>query len=626
MLDWLGIPREETPVLVRNETVLRNPSAAQVARELGLRADVDGQRFDLVVLGGGPAGLAAAVYGGSEGLSTFVTEAWAPGGQAGTSTRIENYLGFPTGISGAELTRMATLQARRFDAVLSSFHRAVELARGPEGLVRVDLDDGQHVLARTRRRRHRRALAHARGRQHRALHGRRRLPRRHADRRRELPRRGRDRRRRRQLRRPGGAAPLARGAQRAHRRPQRAACPRRCRPTSSSGSRCTRTSRSSPRPRSPRSTATSASRRPTCATAATAASSASPVYAIFVMIGAEPCTEAVQMVLGLDPPATSPAAPARRRARARTAGREHDREPAPARDGLARRVRGRRRARRRDEAGGRGGRRRRPRGALRARRARRPDPRARAGARGRGYARHEASPRGRPERSVGSWRRRARAGPGRGSRPSARAAPCSARSPPAAFAAAALSIALGGDQRPPERSGHPHPADGLGRPRLRARRRRRLVATAGEPLRPAAHRRRRRRLALEPVVVERGRPVHARDPLRPARGGRVPARLPRFPDRPRDDPQRAGRARGRLRRRASRCRSPGCCSAASGPTTSSPSPASPRRRTPCCACSSGSSARACCSGSCCSCDGDERRGRRCAGRCRCSSTPSASRS
>jgi thioredoxin reductase (NADPH) len=114
-----------------------------------LRAEVDGQRFDLVVLGAGPAGLATAVYGGSEGLRTLVAEAWAPGGQAGTSTRIENYLGFRTGISGTELTRAATLQARRFDAVLSSFHRAVELADGPEGLLRIDLDDGQHVLART---------------------------------------------------------------------------------------------------------------------------------------------------------------------------------------------------------------------------------------------------------------------------------------------------------------------------------------------------------------------------------------------------------------------------------------------------------------------------------------------
>ena len=148
MLDWLEIPRSETPVLVHATEVMRNPSAAQVARALGLRAEVDGQRFDLVVLGAGPAGLASAVYGGSEGLSTFVAEAWAPGGQAGTSTRIENYLGFPSGISGTELTRKATLQARRFDAVLSSFHPAVEIADGAEGLVRVDLDDGQHVLTR----------------------------------------------------------------------------------------------------------------------------------------------------------------------------------------------------------------------------------------------------------------------------------------------------------------------------------------------------------------------------------------------------------------------------------------------------------------------------------------------
>jgi thioredoxin reductase (NADPH) len=149
LLEWLDIPRAETPVLVHATQVMRNPSAAQVARSLGLRAEVDGERFDVVVLGAGPAGLAAAVYGGSEGLRTFVAEAWAPGGQAGTSTRIENYLGFPTGISGTELTRNATLQARRFDAVLSSFHRAVELADGPEGMVRVDLDDGQHVLARS---------------------------------------------------------------------------------------------------------------------------------------------------------------------------------------------------------------------------------------------------------------------------------------------------------------------------------------------------------------------------------------------------------------------------------------------------------------------------------------------
>src|ERR1700749_2872727 len=149
LLKWLDIPRSETPILVHATEVMRNPSAAQVARSLQLRAEVDGERFDMVVLGGGPAGLAAAVYGGSEGLRTFVAEAWAPGGQAGTSTRIENYLASPSATPGTELPRKATLQARRFDAVLSSFHRAVELADGPDGLVRVDLDDGQYVLARS---------------------------------------------------------------------------------------------------------------------------------------------------------------------------------------------------------------------------------------------------------------------------------------------------------------------------------------------------------------------------------------------------------------------------------------------------------------------------------------------
>ena len=242
MLDELDIPHEETPVLIRNATVLRNPSAAQVARDLGLRADVDGQRFDLVVLGGGPAGLAAAVYGGSEGLRTFVAEAWAPGGQAGTSARIENYLGFPTGISGADLTRKATLQARRFDAVLSSFHRAVELADGPEGLVRVDLDDAQHVLART--------VVLATGARWRSLEadgvqrllGAGRVPRGDAERRRALPRQGRRRRRRRQLGRPGGRRALADRAQRARRGARRPGCRTRCRATWSTGSRAPRTS------------------------------------------------------------------------------------------------------------------------------------------------------------------------------------------------------------------------------------------------------------------------------------------------------------------------------------------------------------------------------------------------
>ena len=223
MLEWLDIPRSETPVLVHATNVMRNPSAAQVARSLGLRAEVDGERFDLVVLGAGPAGLAAAVYGGSEGMRTFVAEAWAPGGQAGTSTRIENYLGFPSGISGTELTRKATLQARRFDAVLSSFHRAVELADGPEGLVRVDLDDGQHVLGRSVVMATGARWRELTGRGRRPLPRRGRLPRGDADGRRALPRRGRDRRRRRQLGRAGGGPPRLARAQRAHRRARQGA-------------------------------------------------------------------------------------------------------------------------------------------------------------------------------------------------------------------------------------------------------------------------------------------------------------------------------------------------------------------------------------------------------------------
>ena len=75
-----------------------------------------------MVLGAGPAGLAAAVYASSEGLTTLVIERFAPGGQAGTSARIENYLGFPTGLSGSDLTQRATLQARKFGAVISSAH------------------------------------------------------------------------------------------------------------------------------------------------------------------------------------------------------------------------------------------------------------------------------------------------------------------------------------------------------------------------------------------------------------------------------------------------------------------------------------------------------------------------
>src|ERR671918_2617068 len=149
LLDGLGIADAECPVLVRSDSVIRQATVTSVADALGLRAQIDGESFDVVVLGGGPAGLAVAVYASSEGLSTLVVERFAPGGQAGTSARIENYLGFPTGLTGAELTRRATLQARKFGAVISSVHEAAQVSEpGPGGYREVKLADGQGVRAR----------------------------------------------------------------------------------------------------------------------------------------------------------------------------------------------------------------------------------------------------------------------------------------------------------------------------------------------------------------------------------------------------------------------------------------------------------------------------------------------
>jgi thioredoxin reductase (NADPH) len=150
LLDGLGIGDADCPVLIRSDDVIRQAAVTSVADELGLRADVDGQSFDVVVLGGGPAGLATAVYASSEGLTTLVVERFAPGGQAGTSARIENYLGFPTGLTGSDLTRRATLQARKFGAVISSVHEATRVSEPEDGGLReIVLADGQRVRGRT---------------------------------------------------------------------------------------------------------------------------------------------------------------------------------------------------------------------------------------------------------------------------------------------------------------------------------------------------------------------------------------------------------------------------------------------------------------------------------------------
>ncbi len=127
-------------------TDLRNPSSGEVARGLGIGLELaPREEVDLVVIGGGPSGLGAAVYGASEGLDTLVVEGTALGGQAGTSRRIENYLGFPAGISGSELTSRAVSQARKFSARTATPYRAVALEPGSERhIVRLE---GEHEVS-----------------------------------------------------------------------------------------------------------------------------------------------------------------------------------------------------------------------------------------------------------------------------------------------------------------------------------------------------------------------------------------------------------------------------------------------------------------------------------------------
>ena len=127
---------------------LRNPSSGEVSRALGIGLELAArEEVDLVVIGGGPAGLGAAVYGASEGLDTLVVESTALGGQAGTSRRIENYLGFPAGISGSELTSRAVTQARKFNARTATPYRALALEPGAERHV-VRLEDDHEIAAR----------------------------------------------------------------------------------------------------------------------------------------------------------------------------------------------------------------------------------------------------------------------------------------------------------------------------------------------------------------------------------------------------------------------------------------------------------------------------------------------
>ena len=143
-LDAASLPLVRLP----GGTELRAPSTGQVSRALGIGLELGlREEVDLLVIGGGPAGLGAAVYGASEGLNTLVIDSNALGGQAGSSRRIENYLGFPAGVSGSELTGRAITQARKFGARFATPYRALSLERG-DGRHLVRLEDDREVAAR----------------------------------------------------------------------------------------------------------------------------------------------------------------------------------------------------------------------------------------------------------------------------------------------------------------------------------------------------------------------------------------------------------------------------------------------------------------------------------------------
>jgi thioredoxin reductase (NADPH) len=150
LLQRLDVPTSDTPVvIVRGTQVLRDPSTTELARHVGLGAcALPTEVLDLVVVGGGPAGLAASVYGASEGLSTLCLDAEGIGGQAAWSSKIENYLGFPSGISGGELASRARLQAEKFGAEIAVPRRAAGLAP-EEGYYGVRLAGGDRVLGRS---------------------------------------------------------------------------------------------------------------------------------------------------------------------------------------------------------------------------------------------------------------------------------------------------------------------------------------------------------------------------------------------------------------------------------------------------------------------------------------------
>ncbi|HYS69225.1 MAG TPA: FAD-dependent oxidoreductase [Gemmatimonadaceae bacterium] len=150
LLDRFQFSADDLPVLIcRGSAVLRNPTNRQIADCLGFNEAIDQTHLrDVVVVGAGPAGLAAAVYAASEGLDVLVIESTSPGGQAGSSSRIENYLGFPSGISGQALTGLAYTQAQKFRADVAIAETATHLDCAPKAY-KIQIDSGEEIRART---------------------------------------------------------------------------------------------------------------------------------------------------------------------------------------------------------------------------------------------------------------------------------------------------------------------------------------------------------------------------------------------------------------------------------------------------------------------------------------------
>ena len=149
LLQQLEIAVEDTPVVTNGDLwLLKNPDNQKLAELLGIRTQLKDTVYDLAIVGAGPAGLAAAVYGASEGLNTVVLEKTAPGGQAGSSSKIENYMGFPTGISGTELANRAYLQAQKFGVQFSIPQEVVGI-KSTNSYHQLQLKSGEEVIARS---------------------------------------------------------------------------------------------------------------------------------------------------------------------------------------------------------------------------------------------------------------------------------------------------------------------------------------------------------------------------------------------------------------------------------------------------------------------------------------------